>query len=439
MSRRVKALSATVVLLLLGGFAPPAQAAGEEWRLLYSDGALRDGTGTLKSEIPVNIDTDFPTARFSPDGSRMAVPEVDCLNNACDEVRGTVRIAKPDGTSALLAWVPDLEPKAVAWSADGSKVAVLGRTSTPDDIDVRIYVFPTNGSPATMVYSDTNLLRIEYLAGLSWSSADNRLAFIASEFVEDRGTYFAAPGGTSQVWTVAASASATPSRFSGTPVCGDCTHVPGYRQPTWSPDGSRLAIVSSDPTAPFGEEQPPFVGYLEEGALAADQLTDAFPQHQLAWSVDGSHLAYGIYDTSGDFYDETEIVDAETGARVGLVEDVIAPFVDWLPCPGGTCQVWQDVYTPPQPFMNIKGVVKRGKVVVSGELGRVPEVAEVRITLQKRARARAPWRKVTTVQVQAVEGIFKRSFAQPRAVQCRVRGVYEDGVARAEDTAVFRC
>jgi hypothetical protein len=439
MPRLASALIATVVLILLSTVASPAKAAEEDWRLLYAGGDLRDGNGALMSELRANISIDFPAARFSPSGTRLATPELDCLDNQCNDVRGTVRVHKPDGTSYLLAWVPDLDPRAVAWSADGSQVAVLGRTNTPGDPDIRIYLFPVNGSPADVVYSDTMLLRITSFAGLSWNSANNRLAFIASEFVEEDGTYYAAPGGTDQVWTVPASPSATPSRFSGTPVCGDCTRTPGYAQPTWSPDGSRLAVVSTDPLASPGDQHPPFVGLLAEGALAADHVVDAAPQDQLAWSYDGERLAFGVYDTSGDFYDETMVVDADSGSSDAVVEGVIAPFVDWLPCPGGTCQVWQDVYVPPRPFMNIKGVARRGKVVVSGELGRVPEVTEVRITLQKRVRAGGPWRKVTTAQVPAVEGLFNRSFPRPRAIQCRARGVYADEGSRAVDTVVFRC
>lgn len=438
---RFSARLVAAVALLLGAFvAPvPAHAADQDWRLLYAGGDLRDGTGALKSEIPAAISVDFPSARFSPDGTRLATPALECVDAQCDQPKGSVRVHEPDGTSSVLAWVPDFGPKAFAWAPDGSQVAVLGQVITPDDIDVRIYLFPVDGSPATLVYSDTMLLRISDFAGLSWNPQDNRLAFVASEFFEQEGHYYSTPGGTDQVWTVPATASATPTRFSGTPVCGDCMHVPGYRQPTWSPDGSRLAVVSNEPMAPPEEQAPPFLGYLEQGALAADKLNGSLPQDQMAWSYDGTYLAYGIYDTSGDFYDETEVIDADTGSRVALVEGVIAPFVDWLPCPGGTCQVWQDVYTPPVPIMNITGRVKGGKVVVSGELFRVPEVADVSLTLQKRLRAGSAWRKVTTVHVQAVEGLFKRSFPQPKAVQCRVRGVYDDGTSRAVDAAVLRC
>lgn len=431
-SMRVLALC---VVLMLGTVVAPAAGAGsaepDDWRLLYAGGDLRDGAGTLESEIPVGISVDFPAGRFSRDGTRLAVPYY-------SQGKGSVRIVEPDGTSSVLAKVPSFGPTSVTWSADGSMIAVLGQVITPDDIDSRIYLFPVSGGPATLVYSDTQLLRITLYAGISWNPVDDRLAFSATEFVRDEsGQIYSAPGGSDQVWTVAAAPSATPSRFTGTPVCGDCSAVPGYTQPTWSPDGSRLAVVSGV-FDPFGESES-FVGYLSEGALAADELVEAAPQGQLAWSDDGQRLAYGVYDTSGDFYDETVVVDADTGSQRGVVEGVIAPFVDWLPCPTGTCQVWQRVYVAPKPFMNIRGVAKRKKVVASGEMGNVPEVTDVSVTLSKRTRPGARWRKVTTVEVQAVEGLFRRAFPRPKAVQCRVKGVYDNGSARAVDTSVFSC
>lgn len=426
MSRLARALCAALIAVLLCVDTPPAHGAESDWRLLYAGGELLDGTGALKSNIPANISIDFPAARFSRDGTRLAVPDSE-----------TVKVHKPDGTSVQLAEVPDFYPTAVAWSSDGSKVAALGEYFTPEDNDIRIYLFPVNGAPASLVYSDTQILRVFKYGGLSWNPVDNRLAFIATEFErEGSGPYFSVPGGSDQVWTVEAEASAVPSRFTGRPVCGDCSDTPGYREPAWSPDGSRLAVESF---VPFDEDAEPFVGYLDEGAPAADHLVDAVPRNQLAWSHDGERLAFGIPDTTGDFYDETLVVDADTGAALTTIEHVIAPFVDWLPCPTGTCQVWQNVYVPLQPFMNIRGKAKGPKVIASGELGHVPEVTDVRVTLQKRARPGARWRKVTTVEVRAVEGLFRKSFPRPNATQCRVVGVYTDGDLRASDSATFSC
>ncbi len=99
--------------------------------MLYSDGALRTGTGALKSEIPTNISTDFPAARFSPDGTRLATWDLDCLDDQCNEIEGTASIYRPDGSTFRLAGVTDLAPRAVAWSPDGTEVAVLGQILTP--------------------------------------------------------------------------------------------------------------------------------------------------------------------------------------------------------------------------------------------------------------------------------------------------------------------
>ena len=427
MSLIVRALCAALVGVVLTAVAPSAGAtAQEDWRFLYADGELRDGSGALRSNIPVSISIDFPAGRFSPDGKRLAVPDV-----------RTLRVHKPDGTSTLLAKVANFYPRAVAWSPSGTQVAAVGRVVTPEDVDVRIYLFPVDGSTPTLVYSDTRLLRINESGGLSWNSADDRLAFIATEFMEgENGGDVAATQDTDQVWTVPAHAAATPSRYTGRPVCGDCSRAPNYDQPTWSPDGSRLAVESF---VPFDFETQPFVGILAEGALAAEPLVDAPAEDQLAWSDDGEQLAFSVYDTSGDFYDETIVVDADNGALLRTVEDVIAPFVDWLPCPGGTCPVWQNVYAPPKPSLNIRGRAKMAKVIVSGEMFNVPAVTTVTVTLQKRIRAGARWRKVTRVQVRAVEGLFRKAFARPKAVRCRAIGTYTDGTSRATDQVTFRC
>ena len=429
MSLLVRGLCLAFLLTGLAG-TPAAHAAPEDWRFLYAGGDLRTGTGELRSEIPVGISIDFPVARFSPDGSMLAAPGNSC-DEECGPGEGTVRIQLPDATSVLRGRIPDFSTNAVSWSPDGSTVAVLGRWLTPADNDVRIYLIPANGSAPTQVYSDTRLLRISAFSGLSWHPTNGTLAFVATEFYdEDNG--FARFENSDQVWTVPATANATPTRYTGRPACQGCDSFPGYRQPTWSPDGTRLAVST-------GGADGSYVGYLSQGALVASKLVESGAQNQLAWSHDGEHLAYGIFDTSGDFYNDTEIVDADTGAVVQVVEGIIAPFTDWLPCPDGECQVWQNVYDPPDPFVNVAGVARRDKVIVSGSMGHVPEVTNVTVTLDRRRRSGAAWRRVTSVQVRAVEGMFRRSFPRPTGVQCRARAVYTDGTATATDTDVFSC
>lgn len=429
-----------VVLLLLGavGLAPPATAAGEDWRLLYAAGDLRDGTGALKSDTPAGTSIDFPVGRFSPDGTLLATPGNSC-GDVCGPRESALRIHSTDGPSVPRGAIPNFVATAVAWSPDGSTVAALGEVFTPEDNDVRIYLVPVDGSPVTQVYSDTRLLRISKFAGLSWRATDDTLAFIATEFFDEDGG-FARFENTDQVWTVPAAGLATPTRFTGRPACQGCASFPWYRQPTWSPDGTTLAVSVGGPPSDLGDPAPATVGFLTQGALSATPLRSAAVEDQLAWSGDGSMLAYGVHDTSGDGYDETEVIDAGTGVRLQLVAGVVAPFVDWLPCPGGTCPVWQDVFVPPVPTLTIHGRARGEKVVATGEMFRVPVETTVRVTLFRRPRAGSPWRKVAAARVPAVEGLFKKSFARPPGVQCKVTGAYTgtDG-QRASDAASFRC
>ena len=92
-----------------------------------------------------------------------------------------------------------------------------------------------------------------------------------------------------------------------------------------------------------------------------------------------------------------------------------------------------------EPTLVVRGVARREKVIASGEVEPAPEVGEVTVTLQRRVRPGAPWRKVTKVDVDLVEGMFVKAIARPRAVSCRVRGRYDDGTTRVTDAAAFSC
>lgn len=432
MSRRVRALSSAIVALLLTGLAPPpALAAGEDWQLLVGTGSLVDADGTLKSQIPALTSAG---SRFSPDGTALALPVgSECLDEDCTEFVGFVAVQHADGTRERLAGIPYLDIEAVAWAPDGSRVAVLGQHFEPGFLERRIYLVPVDGSPATLVYDDTPTLRIEPFDGLSWRSSDDTLAFVANEMVYVEGQYYGTAENSDQVWTIPAQASATPSRFTGRPSCQGCDTFPAYRDPQWSPDGSRLAVHSTEGASSF-------VGYLSQGDLAADPVASSVSGGPIGWSSDGGELAFTVPDVDDpeDFYADTRVVDSGSGATVATVSGLADQFIDTLPCPGGTCPVWEDVYVAPVPFMNLRGVARKGKVVAIGELGRVEMVESVTVTLSRRTRPGARWRRVSTVEAEAVEGLFRTAFDRPRAVQCRVRAVL-DRDPRASDSDVFGC
>ena len=102
--------------------------------------------------------------------------------------------------------------------------------------------------------------------------------------------------------------------------------------------------------------------------------------------------------------------------------------------------MWEDVYVAPKPTVNLRGRARAAKVVASGSMGSVPITTALDITLFKKTRAGSRWRKVVTAEVDAIEGMFKKSFPRPRAVQCKVKGVYVGSDdQRATDTDTFRC
>ena len=429
MHRTVNAL--VLVLLVAGlGLAPPAQAATDGRRLLIGVNSLVDGAGALRSQLPILVEKG---ARFSPDGTLLAY----------DAGGGRVGIQHADGSNELLPAIEDVDVRSIAWDPDGSRLAVLGYSFEPGNNEARVYLVPLDGSPAIRVFDDTLTVRLNSFAGISWRSSDDTLAVIATEFFEnDAGGYSAFVVDTDLVWTMPAMADATPTRWSGrSEECPDfCQTMTGYRWPTWSPDGTRLAVLDADEETVTG-----YVGYLSPGASAATRLADASTDRPVAWSEDGEELAFAIPDVDGDdatqgYYPDTRVVDADTGATLTTISDQPEQLLDRLPCPGGECPVWEDVYVAPVPSMNIRGRAKAAKVVASGSMRSVPITTTLDITLFKKARAASRWKMVVTAEVDAIEGMFKKSFPRPRAVQCKVKGVYEatDG-QRATDSDTFRC
>jgi hypothetical protein len=179
------------------------------------------------------------------------------------------------------------------------------------------------------------------------------------------------------------------------------------------------------------------------GAVAPTVLAEGGSTGPMAWSADGSMLAHGVPDVSGDGYDDTRIIDVATGRVVHYVDDVYARFVDWQPCPDGPCEVWGDVSTR----LSVAGVARRRKVVASGTLDPAPgAAARVELVLQRRTSAGGSWRRVDSVRVIARHGEFTREFGRPKATRCRVTATYEVSVPVSpdrsrfpRDTDVFRC
>ena len=325
--------------LLLTGLAgtPAAQAAPDEWRFLHGDGSLYDGNSVFRSILRANLG---PT-RFSPDGTLIATSGYRC-DGSDDDCGGYVRVLEPDGGVTDLPTIPHLDIRALAWAPDGDAVAVIGTWSTPEDTDGRIYRVPLDGSTTpTLVYSDTRFLWLEPRGGLSWHPTNGTLAFIAHDNPD--GDQFIDVLDSDQVFTVPAAGGA-PTRFSARASCppSGCASWSAFRWPTWSPDGTSLAVSESIHTA---DEISPasHLGILAAGQATAHVVMAGGSTGPMAWSDDGTMLAHGGPDVSGDFYEDTRIVDMTTGTVVSHVEDVYAGFADWQPCPDGPCEVWGDV------------------------------------------------------------------------------------------------
>ena len=435
MSLLARALCVAFLLTGLGG-VPAAQAAPDDWRFLHGDGSLYDG----ESEFRSILRDVMGVARFSPDGTLLAAGTYRCVGNGEDDCGGFVRIHEPDGGVADTPIIPNFGITGLAWAPDGTAVAVIGQWITPGDTDRRIYRVPIDGGSPTLVFSDGRFVRVSHFGGLSWHPSNGTLAFIGHEDPEGDGFFDVLDS--DQVFTVPATGG-VPTRYSARAGCAPtgCETWTSFRWPTWSPDG-RLA-VNEGTHSPDQVSDTARIGILSPGAASSSELAEGGSTGPLAWSADGSMLAHGTGDVSGDGYADTRVLDSTSGAVIDHIEGVIAEFADWQPCPSGTCQTWGEVVTR----LSVDGVARRRKVIVSGALDPAPSrAASVSVVLHKRTRAGAAWRRVTSVSIPVEDGRYRRALSRPDGVQCRAKATYfvvgpvsPDRASYPRDTAVFAC
>ena len=138
--------------------------------------------------------------------------------------------------------------EAIAWSPDGSRLAVYNDVEPGDG---RLFVLDADGSDIEVVAEDENV------SGFAWSPDGTRMVFTG-----DHGAVFVAPADGSSASLVAS-----------LPIDGGATN------PVWSPDGSRVAL-SVEP----GREHP--VTYPSDRAFVidVDGTGDAQPIDELTYA-----------------------------------------------------------------------------------------------------------------------------------------------------------
>jgi Tol biopolymer transport system component len=220
-----------------------------------------------------------------------------------------------DGTGIL-----QLAPSGILpiWSDDGGKVAFLVADSAPQLCCWNIFVAESDASAVTRVTSDLTVVHYDFAANGSLLVYEDDPATTRNLIVvRPDGTgrrVIAPPPGVCCPQLPRLSPDGTKVAYYGAPAEQD-DNGPGYEiyvsptdrsgvatdvsnnpgddwWPVWSPDGTRIAFVSSDPGAVFG---PGSLHAVDPDGTDQITLTPVDNVWEPAWSPDGSRIAYTGY------------------------------------------------------------------------------------------------------------------------------------------------
>jgi Tol biopolymer transport system component len=177
-----------------------------------------DGTGmrVLTQDTNTNDGDAQNAVSWSPDGTQIAYA-----------ASGDIYVIDADGTNGRRLTTDPKGDYYPAWSPDGSRIAYWNGSATGEDggpADSQIYTIPPNGGAPTRL-TRNNTTGIEP----TWSPNGNRLAYFAGK---SNIRMMHADGGRNRVIWV--------SKFI---LGGNALGDNGGWAPTWSPDGSRIALL----------------------------------------------------------------------------------------------------------------------------------------------------------------------------------------------------
>jgi len=260
--------------------------------------SLTDSLGAVFTDV----NSFRPPVSWSGDGSRMAFTRADgALYATTADGSGVIQLA-PAGTSPI-------------WSKDGEKVAFLVDESAAHQLVccyVNVFVAQGDGSAVTRVTDIYVLMHYDFSAngqtvayeqGVSSHMYGIKADGTGLQPIAPPGiccpqfpslspdgtkvTYFAYPDA-QQDGKPGYEIYVSPVDGSGPPI--DVSQNPGDDWwPVWSPDGSRIAFVSSAPGAFFNPGRLHVVNVDGTGQMNLTPVDDVW---QPAWSPDGTRIAY---------------------------------------------------------------------------------------------------------------------------------------------------
>jgi Tol biopolymer transport system component len=254
--------------------------------------------GSDPTEVHVDVPGFVRLPSWSPDGARIAFDV-----NSDDEPHPKggnfdIYVANADGTDPIRLTSEKVDHNPV-WSPDGEKIAYVHGW----DLQSQIWVMNADGSdPHPLTYEKGP----NYLP--SWSPDGTKIAFVSFD------------GTKSDIYVMNADGSDV-RRLTDDPAHED--------QPAWSPDGRQIAFTSE------GAGDPGIYVMSADGGVVSQLLHDADPANLgLAWSPDGTKMA--LVSIRGPDYDRTLFVlDVATGELTPIGEPGAFYGPSWQPLPAG--------------------------------------------------------------------------------------------------------
>lgn len=351
------AVAAILFALVAVGLSAPlspieqAAAAGppSNGKLLYSgtSGQLRDLSGGRQT-LPFSVGR---PASFSPDGSMIASYDRDCSATGCTEY--SLRIYSASGSTKKLAFSPQRRIEDITWSPDQRYLAVSIWAGN-DSLGYNIWIVPVNDSPARLALASTEAFSVPD-PGIAWRPTSNEIAFIGEPDLDDD-----TPGAEEFQPYLIGAFGGSPTRFNAPLPDTDrdcplttCRRV-RYYEPTWSPDGNRLAAYIEDDVLTGEDDDGNFethtfdeyVGVVAQRQAAPTKVKEiqhlvnpGSPPHrasnQPVWSADGKDILYERQTSPPEA--KAALVTIQGGAEVPVASP---DYRDWQPCPTGACVPW---------------------------------------------------------------------------------------------------